>query len=218
LNPNYAEARHLHAYILAAMNRPDEALQEQMRSTELDPFARPWALGWLLIRLRRFDEAISELRLRTEAQPQDETSHLLLSDAYWLKGMWKESAQEEEKGFLIRGDKHSAAALKRAFEARGERGMAEWSLKDALMQAHKGHLSPWALAGAYAQAGRKEETLRALQDAYREHSPMLVFLQNAPIFDFLHSDERYRALVEQMGLPLNAANEPKLSQTKYDAR
>ena len=209
LNPNYAEARHLHAYILAAMNRPDEALQEQKRSTELDPFARPWALGWLLIRLRRFDEAVSELRLRAEAQPQDETTHLLLSDAYWFKGMWKESAQEEEKGFLINGDKKSAAALKRAFESHGEKGMAEWLLKDALMRAHQGRLSPWALAGAYAQAGRKEEALRSLQDAYRAHSPRLMFLQNAPIFDFLHSDERYQALVQQIGLPPNAANERK---------
>ena len=209
LNPNFAEARHLHAYILAAMNRTEEALQEQRRSTELDPFARPWALGWLLIRLRRFDDAVGELRLRAEAQPQDETTHFLLSDAYWFQGMWKESAQEEEKGLLINGDKKSAAALKRAFESRGEKGMAEWSLKDALMRARKGYLSPWALAGAYAQAGRKEEALRSLQDAYREHSPMLVFMQNAPIFDFLHSDERYRALVEQMGLLPLATNERK---------
>jgi TolB-like protein/DNA-binding winged helix-turn-helix (wHTH) protein/Flp pilus assembly protein TadD len=209
LNPNYAEARHLHAYILAAMNRADEALQEQKRSTELDPFARPWALGRIMIRLRRFDEAVSELRLRVEAQPQDADIHFLLSDACWFKGMFQESAQEEEKAFLIKGDKKSAAALKRAFALRGEKGMAEWLLNDALMRAHKGYVSPWALAGAYAQAGRKEETLRSLQDAYREHSPMLVFLQNAPIFDFLHSDERYRALVEQMGLPLNASNERK---------
>ena len=206
LNTNYAEARHLHAYILAAMNRADEALQEQMRSTELDPFARPWALGWMMIRLRRFDEAVSELRLRAEAQPQDQDIRFLLSDAYWFKGMWKESAQEEEKGFLIKGDKKSAAALKRAFESGGEKGMAEWLLRDALMRAHKEHLSPWALAGAYAQAGRKEETLRSLQDAYRVHSPRLVFLQNAPIFDFLHSDERYQALVEQIGLPVNVSN------------
>jgi hypothetical protein len=28
-----------------------------------------------------------------------------------------------------------------------------------------------------------------------------VFLQKEPAFDFLHSDERYRALVRKIGLP-----------------
>jgi hypothetical protein len=31
-----------------------------------------------------------------------------------------------------------------------------------------------------------------------------VFLQNEPAFDFLHSDERYRAIVKKIGLPPSA--------------
>jgi hypothetical protein len=30
--------------------------------------------------------------------------------------------------------------------------------------------------------------------------PWLVFLQKEPVFDFLHSDERYHALVKKTGL------------------
>jgi hypothetical protein len=56
------------------------------------------------------------------------------------------------------------------------------------------------LADAYAALGMKDETFQQLGDAYLQHSVDLVFLQDEPVFDFLHSDERYRALVKKIGL------------------
>ena len=53
---------------------------------------------------------------------------------------------------------------------------------------------------AYAALGMKEETLQKMEDAYRDRTMDLVFLQQEPDFDFLHSDERYRALVTKIGL------------------
>jgi hypothetical protein len=43
--------------------------------------------------------------------------------------------------------------------------------------------------------------LKYLEAAVQEHSAWLVFIQNEPIFDFLHPDERYRAIVKKIGLP-----------------
>jgi hypothetical protein len=63
------------------------------------------------------------------------------------------------------------------------------------------YISPYFIAREYALLGRKEETLRYLEDAYREHCVRLVWLQNEGRFDFLHSDPRYRALVTKIGLP-----------------
>jgi hypothetical protein len=56
-------------------------------------------------------------------------------------------------------------------------------------------------ADTYAQLGRREEAIRYLEESYRERSPDLVFVQNDPNFDFVHSDPRYRAIVNKMGLP-----------------
>jgi TolB-like protein/DNA-binding winged helix-turn-helix (wHTH) protein len=201
LNPGYAEARHLHGYVLAAQNRGEEALAEQRRSTEIDPFARPWALGFGLIHARRFEAAASELRLRAEARPQNETTRFILSDAYWHQGMWKESAEQAETAFLVLGDTPSADAVRHAFDAGGGTGVAEWALQRAEARARQGYVSPWELASLWARLKRKEEALRFLEEAYREHSAPMVFLQNEPAFDFLHSDERYRALVRKVGLP-----------------
>ena len=55
------------------------------------------------------------------------------------------------------------------------------------------------LAVRTARLKRKEERLRLLKESYLERSPWLVMIQNEPEFDFLHSDERYRALVKKIG-------------------
>jgi TolB-like protein/DNA-binding winged helix-turn-helix (wHTH) protein len=201
LSPNYAEAHHLRSYILATMNRPDEALQEQRRSTELDPFARPWALGLVLIHMRQYDAAVNDLRLRAEAQPRDVIVHLTLSEAYRLKGMAKESAHELEERYVMDDDNNSAAAVRSAFERGGEESVAMWRLNHSKEQAKKNYISPWALAYAHARLGQRDTTLEFLERAFQEHSAPLVFLQNEPRFDFLHSDQRYRAIVQKMGLP-----------------
>jgi Tfp pilus assembly protein PilF len=119
LDPNNAEAHHLYSYVLTAMQRPDEALQEQRRSTELDPFARPWALGNAFIKHRRVDAAVNDLRLRAEAQPQNRGVRFSLADAYWLKGMWKESAYEWQR-----------------------KAVAEWLLDGSKARARKKYVRP----------------------------------------------------------------------------
>jgi len=201
LNPNYAEARHLHSYILTVLNRGDEALQEQKRSSEIDPFARPWALGMTYIQLRQYDAAINELRLRADAGPSDPTVRFFLSEAYWLKGMWKESEEESEKALRLIGDSKMAEAQHRAFEQGGEKAAEQLAVSSILARAAKQYVSPFDVAMQYAFLGDQEQTLKFLDAAYRERSPWLPFLQNEPVFDFLHPDPRYRALVNKIGLP-----------------
>lgn len=41
LNPNFGENHHLHAYVLSALNRTDESVQEDTKAMELDPVVRP---------------------------------------------------------------------------------------------------------------------------------------------------------------------------------
>jgi TolB-like protein/DNA-binding winged helix-turn-helix (wHTH) protein len=201
LDPNFAQVHHLRSYLFAALNRTEEGVQEEKASMELDPFLHPWALGTALLRARQFDAALSEGRLLAEVPLGDPDVHQLLSDAYRFKGMEKESVQELEKQFLLQNNEESATAVRRAFDQGGYKAVLEWQLSELKKKAAKGYVSPWWFALAYAQLGRKEETLHSLEDAYKEHSPRLIFLQSEPDLDFLHSDLRYRALVTQVGLP-----------------
>ena len=201
LNPNYAEAHYVRHYVLLAMNRYEEALVEEKRAVELDPFARPWGLGAFYISLRRFDAAISELRMQSQAHPNDDSVHMNLSQAYWLKGMWKESQQELEKGLELEGKLDTATAAHKAWEQGGERAVEQWGANNVKARARKEYIPSWDIGFLVAFTGNKDETLKYLEAAYREHSPSLTDLQNEPVFDFLHSDPRYQALVRKIGLP-----------------
>ena len=57
------------------------------------------------------------------------------------------------------------------------------------------------MSTAFAFTGDKEQTLKYLEAAYREHVPDLIKVQNEPLFDFLHHEPRYQALIKQIGLP-----------------
>ena len=126
LTPNYAEGFHVYSYILTVLNRPEEAVQAQKQGMELDPFALSWALGYTYFHLRRFDDAVMELRLREEARPEDIGLHDLLSISYQLAGKEQEAAREWRQVFLLQGDKTSAAAVEREFQRGGIQGVAEW--------------------------------------------------------------------------------------------
>jgi TolB-like protein/DNA-binding winged helix-turn-helix (wHTH) protein len=200
LNPNYAEGHHIRAYTLWVQNRDAEALQEQKLATGLAPLDRPHALGSAYLYLRQFDAAIRELTAQTQFR-RDFWTQFDLSEAYELKGMDREAAEHMAQAYLAGNDERSAAAIRLAFKEKGLRGVSEWLLNVQLAQVGKKYVSPWILAWNYAHLQRKDETLAALEEAYKERSPWLVFVQKEPVFDFLHGDERYRSIVRRVGLP-----------------
>jgi TolB-like protein/DNA-binding winged helix-turn-helix (wHTH) protein len=201
LNPGLAEPHHLRSYVLRVLNRTDEALEEQKKATELDPFARPWALTYALIRARQFDAALSEARVRSDAQPNDPDLHDLLSQAYFFKGMEKEAEEESERALQVAGEKDLLAEHVQAYRRGGFRAVFAWRVDVLKRRAAKQYVSPAEFADMNAQLGRKEETLHYLEECYRQRSPRLVFVQSDPTLDFVHSDPRYREIIKKMGLP-----------------
>jgi TolB-like protein len=200
LDPNFSEAHHLRSYILFAMNRVQEALQAQQRATEIDPFLRPWALGRAYYRVRQYDAALEEFHMRASADSATGWVHYFLSRVYGFKGMDKESVQELEESARINYGNKAAAEIHHAYERGGRRAVLQLHLDQLKTRARKEYISPFTLAEAYAALGMKEETLQKMEDAYRDRTMDLVFLQQEPDFDFLHSDRRYRALVTKIGL------------------
>jgi TolB-like protein/DNA-binding winged helix-turn-helix (wHTH) protein len=201
LNPQYAEAYFLRSIIFQTLNRQDDALDAVKRSTELDPFARPFSMPQLLTRIRNYDAAIREAQARLVAQPNDLGLHFELALAYQCKGLEQEAARETEKVTLLDEGEANAAAVRRAFERGGYLAILELQLNDLKREAAHQYVAPLNFAFAYARLRRKDETLHFAEEAYREHAPALVWIQNWPEWDFLHSDERYRSIVRRMGLP-----------------
>ena len=202
LNPNFAEGHHLRGYVLQALNRTEEAIQEQRKAIELDPFARPWELAYALRRAHQFDAALNEARLRGQAQPDNAALHEALGAAYWSKGMEKEAAREWEMSHQLAGDTKMARAIHEAFQHGGAKEVFEFQLRDDLRKKAAGkYVSPLELSDIYACLKRKEEALHYLEQSYQERAPWLVRIQSDPDYDFLHSDPRYQAILKKMGLP-----------------
>ncbi len=201
LNPSLGENHHFLAYVLSALNRTEESLQEDKKSIELDPFAGPWELGYSFLRARRFDDAIHELRIRIEAQPNNATLHGVLSESYLHKGMEKEAEEESEQYMRLTGQQELAEEAHRVYSKGGYKAVVEWNLNRYKRQAAKGYVSAITFAETYAQLERKDDTLHYLELAYAEHAPFLAHIQCNPYFDFVHSEPRYRAIVKEMRLP-----------------
>jgi hypothetical protein len=101
------------------------------------------------------------------------------------------------------GDERAATQIQNAFKRGGFSAVAEWRFQLQKAQARQHYYSPLWLAMEAGRAQQREETLKLLEDAYRERSPRLVFLQNEPVFDFVHAEPRYQAIVRKMNLPAN---------------
>ena len=201
LDPNYAEAYHLYGYVLLVLNRKDEALEAQRKSQELDPFARPWGLGNLLIYLGRYKDAEIELRQRIAALPTDDDLHGLLADSLFMQGRDKEFVEEYAETLRIEGHENEAAEVRAAFAAKGMRGVQLRRLAQLNQLARHRYVSPLEFAFVYARLGQKDEAFRWLDKAYDDHVPWLVRIHQHSDLDSLRGDPRYEALIKRIGLP-----------------
>ncbi len=200
LDPRFSEAHHLRGKLLAQLNRHDQALAEQRTAMELNPLERPWSLAYFLLMSRRFDAAIAEAQQRLEGHPNNFT-WAVLSEAYRAKGMDKQSQHALEQSFILDGHPETAAAIHRAYLHGGSAEVLRCRLADLTSHAQTRYISPFSFARLYARLGDTQQALALLDEAVRQHSPMLFDLQNDTAFDSLHSDPRYRAIIQKIGLP-----------------
>lgn len=183
------------------MNREEEALQEEKASIELNPFQRTWSYGYALIRARRYEDAINELKQWAAARSDSPMLHYTLALAYQCKGEPEQAFAETRKSLVLWKDKEATSAADRAFRRGGYQAVKEDNLQRLKRTAAQKYVSAERLAEFAAKAGRREEAMQELLRAFELHDPLLIFLQHTPEFDSLHSDPRYWELVKKMNMP-----------------
>jgi TolB-like protein/DNA-binding winged helix-turn-helix (wHTH) protein len=201
LDPRYSSAYHMRARIFAAVNRHEEGIAQEKIATELSPSGYEWGLARSYLWARKYDLGIANARLRLESSPRNAHTLETLAALYRCKGMYKEAAQAWADTFSARGDEVSAASVRRAFAEGGYPAVVRWKLADLKKQSMQRYVSPVLFALEHAQLQQREETLSSLEEAYAARDPLLLWVQNDPAYDFVHSDERYRAIIKGMGLP-----------------
>lgn len=201
LDPKLYQAVHLRAKILNVLNRPEEAIQTEKAAEELNPFARPWGMAQTLLTARHFDEALAAAKQRSEGAPDNANLQYVLTEIYRAMGLHAETVQALARWLEEAGDPRGADGVREAFRRGGYTAVLHWQLHRLEQQQARQYVSPIDFAEVHAELGERKETLDDMEEGFRQHAPGLLWVQTEPAFDFLHTEPRYRSLIQRMGLP-----------------
>jgi TolB-like protein/Flp pilus assembly protein TadD len=208
LNPGDPNSHHWYALALTDAGRNDEAISEMKLAQELDPRSLiiNANLSWVLYLARKNDEAIAQAQKTIAMDPSFAVAHGYLGQAYLQKQEYDKAIQELQQALALSGNETSfKAELASAYAVAGKRPEALAILRDLLQMSSRQFVSSYSIALVYVGLGEKDEAFRWLDKAYDERSVRLINIAVHPRFVGLHSDQRFTALVQRIGLPLPPA-------------
>jgi tetratricopeptide (TPR) repeat protein len=202
LKPSYATAQHWLGLFYAAGQRGDEAIAAAHRAEELDPLSLIISAdtGFDLILLRRYDEAITQLEKTVKLDPNFYYAHYMLGWAYIQKGMYSQAIAECRQSLKLNPEPWSKALLAVALARSGGRGEA-LKLRDELKSEIAGrYVASFYVAIADTALNEKDEAFAALEKDVAERSTYISWIPTnpLPLFDDLHTDPRWAALVQKV--------------------
>lgn len=200
LDPNNVDAYYIHAMLLMAQARLDEALAQIEKAAQLDPLSAQVhsSYGRILYRAHRYDEAVSRLKRAIELEPRNSGAHIRLVEVYEAMGKYDKALALCEELTANSGRKlstQSPISLARIYARTGKHDAA----RRILAKTKSADAGP--LASAYAALGDKDEAFRLLFKSVQERVDWYIFIKADPPFDVLHSDPRWKELLRLMNLP-----------------
>jgi len=202
LAPSSAEAHFFLADLAISRGYPQEWKKHLVRALELDPlnFFYQCFYGWHLLYLRRYDEAIAELRKALKTEPNLPAAHLRLWGAYYGKGLQEEAAAAARTFFEALGDKEVVQALQCGYSSAGYTGAMRRAAETLTERSQSTYVQPTQIARLYAHAGDKEHALDWLEKAYEEHLIAMIHLGVDADWNLLRGEPRFQDLLRRVNL------------------
>jgi eukaryotic-like serine/threonine-protein kinase len=205
LNPDLAAAWGMLHFLHCAAGRFDEAIATAKRGLELDPFSDSshfWT-GLAYAFARRFDLAREHFRKGLEYDPHNTSCLGLLSLSFAWDGQPENALAPpcHVIGSQARGVAQAMGHVGAIYAKIGRFDNARDVLR-RVQSAWKpdGGSSIW-IAAIHAGLGENDAAFEWLEKAFQEHTSFLVYLKFHPLFDNLHGDPRFDALVKRIGIP-----------------
>jgi TolB-like protein/tetratricopeptide (TPR) repeat protein len=201
LNPSLAHAHHWYAMQLSTLGSADEAYAEIKRALLLDPLATAAqgdALN-ILIRARRYEEAVREARRVLAVEPRWAAGWAALGRALQYDHRPTSALDAFERAVAISpANVRFRALLASAYGLTGRAGEAR-QMRDSLLAERTGHYVPsfWLAVIAYG-LGEMEETLTRLTEAVDERYAQVAYLAVEPAFDDLRSSPGFLELLDRV--------------------
>ena len=204
LKPSYATAHQWYSNYLGAMGRHDESIAEAKQAQQLDPLSLyiTFNLGNMFYLARQYDQAIEECQKTLEMDPNFIVAHIFLPLPYSQKGKYKEAmaALKKAKDFLGEDNPRVITALGNIYALSGKKNKAKKVLDELHELSTQSYVSPWGIALIYVALGENDEAFQWLKKAYNEREQWMKFVKIEPLFNTLHSDPMFTALLNKMNL------------------
>ena len=204
LNPNDAAAHHWYSHLLMAMGRSRESLAESKRALELDPAGVIITvhLGWHYLNAHEYDLGINQLQKALEMDPNFGVAHWYLGLCYEQKGKYPEAESELRKAQdLLKENAAITADIGHLYAVSGRKDQALKVIQELNELAKRRYVSSYNVGLIYFGLGDKDRGFEWLDNAYRERSDLLVYLNADPRLADVHADPRFADLVKRVGLP-----------------
>jgi len=207
LSPGYSLAHQWYAYYLRSCGRFDESLAEYERARELDPLSVLKTLRVAAGHARKHDDvvALSLIRRAMELNPSDSAAYYSLAELMEREGHAPDATREWRTALRLDGDQQLLvlfdATLRKSDFPAAKRAIGKTLLARMTTIARTGYVSPRTFVELYARIGDKENTLRWLDQAFLEHSSFLVQIREDSLYEDLHSEPRFRAMLLRMRIP-----------------
>ena len=91
-------------------------------------------------------------------------------------------------------------SLQKHYKESGFNGVARFMIAKAEVRSKEKYVSPTELSLYYVLLGDYERALGYLEKAYQMRSPAMVRIEIMPVFEALHSEPRFKALLKKVGL------------------
>jgi TolB-like protein len=208
LNPGYAAAHLWFSWLLLALGKREEAMEEIERTMrivqETDPHrlvavhatrAQAYYFG------REFERAVEECEKALQLDPEHFMVHYILGRAYRRLGQSaKAIAQLKAARKAPGGIPLVDAVLGLAYAVSGHKEQAQKVVDAFTATARKRYIPPTYFGILYAGLGDKDQALAWLEKAFQERADLLTWLNVEPMMDDVRSDPRFQDLIRRIGL------------------
>ncbi len=153
------------------------------------------SLGYALLHVRQYPEAIAASRRALELSPATNSAHAVIGDARLMQGELQAAASEyalEPVG--SRRHAGQAIVMRRLNDLQG----ANAALKQLMADANG--FTDYQQAEVYAQWGDIDRAFAALDAGFRHGDSGIVLLRTDPLMDPLRGDPRFGRLLARLGL------------------
>ena len=207
LDPNNASGLNAYgAYRVVIHKDCDEGISLLEAARDRDPFSsgKHWDLGMFNFSCRRADESIKHMEQTIEMAPGFYWAKLVIVWDHILNGSFGLAAEGCDSLIDEVGQKFDSGVLSGcawAYSTAGQEDRAKHIL-ERLREPPAGiHVDPVFLSWVCFALDDLECGFQQLNEGLRHHSPSMIFLRTAPVYDPVRENPRFREILDQMDFP-----------------